>query len=150
MPNTYSERDTLPEPLRRFYPPQGAKEDNTFPSPFVPVRKKSDDAAYLMHRHPFLLQRLYEACDKLLAAYPKNSFLYDTCPDYLSLRLMRDRLLRENDSLTGDFLQAGCPIEWLNLLTDAVISDLLYRMRASYRNPSGDARTTSVRSVSQS
>ena len=131
MPNTYSDRDSVPEPLRRFYPPQGAKEDSTAPSPSVPARKKSDDAAYFMHRHPFLLQRLYEACDELLSAYPKNSFLYDTCPDYLSLRLMRDRLLRENDSLTGEFLQGGCPIEWLNLLSDIVISDRLCRMRTS-------------------
>lgn len=150
MPTTYSGRDSSSEPLRRFYPPQGAREDNYSSSPSVPIRKKSDDAAYLMHRHPFLLQRLYEVCDKELASYPKNAFLYDACPDYLSLRLMRDRLLRENDSLTGDFLQAGCPVDWLNLLTDTVISDLLYRMRVSYRNPSGDARTTSVRSVSQS
>ena len=150
MPNTYSGRDSSTEPLHRFYPPQGAKEDNSSRFPSVPARKKSDDAAYLMHRHPLLLQHLYEACDTLLTAYPKNAFIFDACPDYLSLRLMRDRLLRENASLTENYLQAGCPIEWLNLLTDTVISDVLCRMRASYRNPNGDANTTSVRSALRS
>ena len=59
---------------------------------------------------------------------------------------MRDRLLRENAALTEAFLQAGCPITWLNLLTDTVLSELLLRLRQSYRNPKGDASTTSVQS----
>lgn len=149
MPANYSESGFPTEPMRRFYPPQGAQPLPPKQTPehrYMP-RRTEDDAAYLMHRHPILLQRLYHAADTFLAMYPERSFLYDAYPDYQSLRLMRDRLLRENNSLTEEFLHSGCPIEWLNLLTDTLISELLCRMRCSYRRPKGDANTTSVRSV---
>lgn len=168
------------EPRQRFYPTQGntptgqpqipsaptpaspkqspiAPPWNTPERSFVPTmpnrttsHKKSGDATYLMHRHPVLLQRLYNAADNLLETYPKQSFLYDAYPDYLSLRLLRDRLLRENLALTEDFLQSGCPVLWLELLTDTVLSEVLCRKRCSYRNPIGEASTTSVQSASLS
>lgn len=127
------------EPRSRFYPPQGKR-------PQTVSGKKSDDAAYLMHRHPILLQRLYHAADSLLNTYHTPEFIYDAYPDYLSLRLMRNRLLRENSILTEEFLQSGCPLVWLNLLTDTVISELLCRKRCAYRSPRGEASTTSVQS----
>lgn len=140
MPSYQSETEFPSEPQRRFYPNQDLP---------LPPYKKDDDAAYLAHRHPVLLQRLYETADTLLKTYPRHGFIYDAYPDALSLQLMRDRLLRENASLTESFLQAGCPIAWLNLLTDTVLSDLLFRLRQSYRSPKGVAKTTSVQSVSR-
>ena len=175
MPTYYPEsgQPLKAEPNRRFYPTQEPQahpqlstarpqvsplprtQDTPVPSPTVsaphtPSGYKNSDASYLMHRHPILLQRLYDAADSHLSAYRTGDFIYDAYPDYLSLRLLRDRLLRENLSLTEEFLQAGCPSEWLNLLTDTVLSELLCRKRHTYRNPMGDATTTSVRSVSLS
>lgn len=153
MPTYHSETDYKAEPKSRFYPPQGMRPAAPMPQP-VPDRssstaeripdvpsvyakkelrpyrqKKEDDAAYFAHRHPVSLQRLYEAADTLLNTYPRHGFIYDAYPDDLSLRLMRDRLLRENAGLTEEFLQAGCPITWLNLLTDTVLSECLLRLR---------------------
>ena len=165
MPFPTPAGNTQEEPLRRFYPPQGEQPQQnipkkpspltqqTVPRNFSPLPqhtvvtggKKRGDAAYLVHRHPVLLQRLYNAADILLDSYPKQDFIYDAYPDYLSLGLMRDRLLRDHPDITETFLLEGCPITWLNLLTDTVISELLYRKRCSYRSPSGDASTTSVR-----
>ena len=152
MPANYSEPGFPTEPMRRFYPPQGAHPlpQKQMPKQRYSPRQTESDAAYLMHRHPILLQRLYHAADTLLTMYPERSFLYDAYPDYQSLRLMRDRLLRENNSLTEEFLRSGCPIEWLNLLADTVISELLCRLRTSYRKPRGDANTTSVQSAFRS
>lgn len=174
MPTYQSETDFPSEPKSRFYPPQGMrpipviqKNAPNIPSPAVQdssvdhalynqksIRlrpyKKEDDVAYFAHRHPVSLQRLYEAADSLLNTYPRHGFIYDAYPDDLSLRLMRDRLLRENVTLTEEFLQAGCPIAWLNLLADTVLSELLLRLRHAHRNPSGDANTTSVQSFSRS
>ncbi len=99
------------------------QEHNTMP------HRNSGNVMYFEQRHPFMLQRLYGAADSFLSSYGKKEFIYDTYPDYLSLRLMRDRLLRENQPLTEEFLQAGCPIEWLELLTDAITSELLCRRR---------------------
>lgn len=143
--------DYSKEPRQRFYPNQGMIPGNRPQIPSAPTPyKKGDDASYLMHRHPVLLQRLYNTADILLDSYPKQSFLYDAYPDYLSLRLMRDRLLRENRELTESFLQSGCPVVWLELLTDTVLSDLLCKKRCLYRNPMGEASTTSVQSASLS
>lgn len=176
MPTYHSEPDYQVEPKQRFYPPQGMQTQPRIPSVSPPNKQRehdtslnerlqtnmrshrkahfantqNDDAAYLMHRHPVLLQRLHAAADTFLASYRPQDFIYDTYPDYLSLRLMRDRLLRENNILTEEFLHSGCPIEWLNLLTDTVISDLLCRKRLAYRNPRGEASTTSVQSVLRS
>lgn len=150
MPTYQTETDFPSEPKSRFYPPQGMRPAPTTPRNTSDIRlrpyKKEDDAAYFVHRHPVSLQRLYEAADALLTTYPRHGFIYDAYPDTLSLQLMRDRLLRENTALTEEFLQAGCPIAWLNLLTDTVLSERLLRLRQAYRNPSGDANTTSVRS----
>ncbi len=99
------------------------QEHNTMP------HRNSGNVMYFEQRHPFMLQRLYGAADSFLSSYGKKEFIYDAYPDYLSLRLMRDRLLRENQPLTEEFLQAGCPIEWLELLTDAITSELLCRRR---------------------
>lgn len=112
---------------------------------------------YFEQRHPLLLRRLLLAATTFLDAYPAHDFIYDAYPDYLSLRLMRDRLLKENQTLTEEFLQAGCPMEWLSLLTDSILSELLCKKRRSvcslpvqppfsetYRKPMGDANTTSV------
>lgn len=163
-----SEPDFTSEPKRRFYPTQDTASASPTPriptSPGVPqtknaslrspvavsVRKKNDDAAYFTHRHPILLQRLYQAADTLLASYHTRDFIYDAYPDFLSLGWMRDRLLRENTALTEAFLLAGCPLEWLNLLTDTVLSEQLCRRRCSQRNPRGEANTTSVQSLSRS
>lgn len=173
MPTYHSESDYLSEPKRRFYPPQGmrpAPAAQTAPSLSSPAAselsdahslhdrksirlrpyKKEDDAAYFAHRHPISLQRLYEAADALLNTYPRHGFIYDAYPDDLSLRLIRDRLLRENAGLTEEFLQAGCPIAWLNVLTDTVLSELLLRLRQTYRNPRGEANTTSVQPLFRS
>ncbi len=175
MPAYYSEsgHPVNTEPNRRFYPTQEPQTRPQIPSarppvssvprtqtapvpspaltvPHIPSEYKSGDASYLMHRHPILLQRLYDAADSHLSAYRSGDFIYDAYPDYLSLRLMRDRLLREHRTLTEEFLQAGCPSEWLSLLTDTVLSELLCRKRHTYRNPIGEATTTSVRSVSLS
>ncbi|MCH5274012.1 MAG: hypothetical protein J1E35_10090 [Lachnospiraceae bacterium] len=113
-----------PEQAQQIAMPQ-VQEHNAMP------HRKSGNAMYFEQRYPLMLQRLYDAADACLAAYPKNEFIYDTYPDYLSLRLMRDRMLRENPALTEEFLQAGCPIEWLELLTDAITSELLCRRRRS-------------------
>ncbi len=180
MPTHYSTPDypAETEPKSRFYPNQesqtrpsipsapipdifpqmsSAPGAQQFPVPSpstaarrIPSKQNNGDASYLMHRHPILLQRLYDAADSHLSSYRINDFIYDAYPDYLSLRLMRDRLLRENRTLTEEFLHAGCGTEWLNLLTDTVLSELLCRKRCSYRKPSGDANTTSVRSASLS
>lgn len=99
------------------------QEPNSMP------HRRSGNPMYFEQRHPIMLQRLYNATDILLASYGENEFIYDTYPDYLSLRLMRNRVLRDNPSLTEEFLQAGCPIEWLELLTDTIASDLLCRRR---------------------
>lgn len=173
MPTYSSKPDTFSEPMERFYPPQGMRQPT---QPIVPPHRqdkelslrdtragqkasqtaslsfktKSDDTTYLTHRHPILLQRLYNSADALLSAYPSHDFVYDAYPDYLSLQLMRDRILRENATLTEDFLQAGCPIHWLQLLTDTVITELLCRMRCTHRSPNGDASTTSVQSFPRS
>ena len=170
MPFYYSETDDTTEPKSRFYPPQGIQPApatlQTSPGRPAPSTqtmsgelsrnrintillrpyKKEDDVAYFAHRHPISLQRLYEAADALLNTYPRHGFIYDAYPDALSLQLMRDRLLRENTSLTEEFLQAGCPIAWLNLLTDTVLSEQLIRCRQAYRSPNGEASTTSVQS----
>lgn len=143
MPFSVPAGNTQEEPLRRFYPPQGEQPQQQ--QAMVSGGKKRGDAAYLAHRHPVLLQRLYNAADMLLDSYPKQDFIYDAYPDYLSLGLLRDRLLREHPDITETFLREGCPITWLNLLADTVISELLCRKRCSYRRPSGDASTTSVR-----
>ncbi len=165
MSSFRSQPDFTQEPLRRFYPPQGMQPQKISNTECALAHsctergceatsslshKKSDDATYLMHRHPMLLQRLYSAMDTLLLSYPKQSFLYDACPDYLSLRLLRDRFLRENSALTEEFLHSGLPIDWLNVLTDTILSELLCRSRRDYRKPMGDASTTSLRSVSLS
>ena len=173
MPTHQTETGFPSEPKSRFYPPQGMQPSPaasriipTLPTgtpqktdtsslsnkraPLLHPYKKEDDAAYFAHRHPISLQRLYEAADTLLNTYPRHGFIYDAYPDALSLHLMRDRLLRENATLTEEFLQAGCPIDWLNLLTDTVLSELLLRLRQTYRKPSGDASTTSVRSLFRS
>ncbi len=171
MPGYYSNTDFPSEPKSRFYPPQGMRpvpstQKSVSHTPSAATQesseeytisdkqrirlrpyKKEDDAAYFAHRHPVSLQRLYEAADTLLNTYPRHGFIYDAYPDSLSLHLMRDRLLRENAALTEDFLQAGCPIQWLNLLTDTVVSELLLRLRQTYRNPKGEANTTSVQSL---
>lgn len=153
MPISIAANNTQEEPLRRFYPPQGEQPQQKIPenSSLFPQqrsisgRKKRGDAAYLAHRHPIILQRLYNVADVLLDSYPEQDFIYDAYPDYLSLQLMRDRLLREHPEITEAFLAEGCPIAWLNMLTDTVISELLCRKRCLYRKPSGDASTTSVR-----
>lgn len=171
MPTYYPEPEKAmeTEPKRRFYPNQGMQTEPVIPSAPAPNKQsaplqtslrsyrkapftltQNGDASYLMHRHPILLQRLYNAADSHLSAYRTKDFIYDAYPDYLSLRLMRDRLLRENRILTEEFLRSGCPAEWLNLLTDTVLSELLCRKRCAYRNPSGEANTTSVRSASLS
>lgn len=169
MPTLHRTADSDTEPLRRFYPPEGMRPQlqkesslqtmperlSQFPQKQMPEprsgsRRKADDADYFMHRHPILLQRLYQAADTILDTYPKQAFVYDAYPDSLSLRLMRDRMLRENPALTEEFLQAGCPVIWLNLLTDTVISELLCRKRCPYRNPRGEASTTSVTSATRS
>ena len=177
MPNRYRTPDSTNEPNRRFYPSQEAPSQPRIPSAPTPLpvpkttamphnpnqslgtkklpgqrslsRHNTDDIAYLTGRHPILLQRLYRAVDSALTLYPEQSFLYDDYPDYVSLQLMRDRILRETPALTEAFLQAGCPIDWLNLLTDSVITEGLCRMRGQ-RNPSGVANTTSLQSVSRS
>lgn len=146
MPTSIPAGNAKEEPLRRFYPSQDEQPEHIM----VSERKKRGDAAYLAHRHPILLQRLYNAADILLDSYPEQSFIYDAYPDYLSLQLMRDRLLREASEITEAFLQEGCPIIWLNHLTDTVISELLCRKRCNYRKPNGDANTTSVRFVPRS
>lgn len=165
MPTSIPTGNAQEEPLRRFYPPQGKQPQQRIPrnpsslpqqmtpgnpSPLpqqtaVSGHNKRGDAAYLAHRHPVLLQRLYNAADVLLDSYSDQDFIYDAYPDYLSLQLMRDRLLRKYPEITESFLREGCPIAWLNLLTDTVISELLCRKRCVYRRPSGDANTTSVR-----
>lgn len=151
MPTHYPEPGypAKTEPNRRFYPNQESRTRPQIPSAPMPEYKRSD-ASYLMHRHPVLLQRLYDAADFALSVYRSNDFIYDAYPDYLSLRLMRDRMLRENRTLTEEFLRAGCGTEWLNLLADTVLSELLCRKRQTYRNPRGEANTTSVRSVALS
>ena len=136
--------DSFEEPRQRFYPTQGITNrtvheitSNTVPGNRPQIsssHQKKGDASYLMHRHPMLLKRLYSVAETLLDTYPKKSFLYDAYPDYLSLRLMRDRLLNENRELTEQFLQSGCPILWLELLTDTVLSELLCRKRTPIAN----------------
>ena len=92
-------------------------------------RRPIDDTAYLRQAQPLLLRRLSNAAEELLNSYSSSDFLYDAYPDYLSLTLLRDRLLREQASLTEEFLQDGCPIYWLSVLTDALLSELICRRR---------------------
>lgn len=125
---------------RRFYPDPDHRAQ----------KKEHSDDLYLSHRYPLLLQRLYQTVDACLDTYASNDFIYDRYPDYVSLHHMRDRLLRENLPLTELFLQEGCPITWLNLLTDSIISERLTKRHPDYRNPMGDASTTSVRSAARS
>lgn len=137
---SYQHTDSsLRDELRRsFYP----DPDNIV----LKTQKKGDDESYLSHRYPLLLQRLYQATDALLSTYATNDFIYDRYPDYVSLHHMRDRLLEQNRPITELFLQNGCTVTWLNLLTDSIISEQLTKRRFAYRNPMGDASTTSVRS----
>lgn len=137
---SYQHTDSsLRDELRRsFYP----DPDNIA----LKTQKKGDDESYLSHRYPLLLQRLYQATDALLSTYATNDFIYDRYPDYVSLHHMRDRLLEQNRPITELFLQNGCTVTWLNLLTDSIISEQLTKRRFAYRNPMGDASTTSVRS----
>ena len=142
MPKIYSKANSPEEPRSRFYPVQDMP-----PQIFVgqhPMQQKNGNEAYFEQRHPVMLRRLYQAADTLLETYPEQGFIYDAYPDYLSLRLLRNRILRENSELTEEFLQAGCPISWLELLTDTILSELLCRKRCHYLKPIGDARTTSV------
>lgn len=125
---------------RRFYPDPDHR----------PQKKENSDDLYLSHRYPLLLQRLYQIIDASLDTYASNDFIYDRYPDYVSLHHMRDRLLRENLPLAELFLQEGCPITWLNLLTDSIISERLTKRHPGYRKPMGDASTTSVRSAARS
>ncbi len=151
-PNPQLPFGPLPDTFRRMSTetqPQISPEYSSAPR-HIPSERKRGDATYLLHRHPILLQRLYDAADLTLSAYRPNDFIYDAYPDYLSLHLMRDHLLRDNRSLTEEFLRAGCGTEWLNLLTDTVLSDLLCRKREAYRKPRGEASTTSVQFASLS
>lgn len=158
MPEPTPSTPMTTEPNRRFYPSQGETFpvrppvyiNRTTPTAGLSVLQKNDDVSYLSHRHPILLQRLYFAVDTHLDTYPKQTFLYDAYPDYLSLHLLRDRILHENQGLTEEFLGEGCPIFWLQLLTDIVLSELLCVKRRHYRNPMGEASTTSVQSVTRS
>ncbi|MBQ8798738.1 MAG: hypothetical protein IJZ55_04120 [Lachnospiraceae bacterium] len=139
MSQRITHSDSFEEPKQRFYPTQDSANrlthgttskkmsDNRSQAPSP--HQKRGDAAYLMHRHPMLLKQLYFTAETFLDSYPNNSFLYDAYPDYLSLRLTRDRLLKENRELTEQFLRSGCTILWLELLTDTVLSELLYRKR---------------------
>lgn len=109
------------------------------PTPSIPDRRtaprgRTGDMPYFEGRYPILLQRLYDAAGALLDTYTNHDFLYDAYPDYLSLRLMRDRLLRETPDLTEEYLQAGCPIQWLELLTDTILSEQLCRRRREKMN----------------
>lgn len=113
------------EPLSRFYPSQEADTSDRLPTVTLSKNARREQSSYFRGRHPVLVRRLYEAIQLLMDSYDRKSFLYDDYPDYLSLRLMRDRLLRENPDLTKDFLQEGCPILWLELLTDTIISEQL-------------------------
>lgn len=147
MSSMYTGTSLRDEIRRSFYPDpdngSGTSTGNVKPS----ISQKTDsDALYFSHRYPFLLQRLYQAADAFLDTYAPNDFIYDRCPDYVSLHHMRDRLLENNRSVTELFLQGGCTLTWLNLLTDCVISELLTKRRRDYRNPMGEASTTSVRS----
>lgn len=101
----------------------------TMPERPAAPRQRTGEMPYFEGRYPLMLQRLYDAARNLMDTYSANEFIYDAYPDYLSLRLMRDRLLRENPDLTEEFLQAGCPIMWLELLTDTITSELLCRKR---------------------
>ncbi len=105
------------------------KEQRQMPEHSAIPLQKPRNARYFEQRHPLILQRLYAAADTLLDTYPETGFIYDAYPDYVSLRLLRNRLLRDNRALTEEFLQAGCPIEWLEFLTDTVLSELLCRRR---------------------
>ncbi|MBQ9768231.1 MAG: hypothetical protein IJW37_09030 [Lachnospiraceae bacterium] len=127
---------TMPQPPM----PQAPQENRMFsPTPTMPERRTAPrgrvgEMPYFEHRYPILLQRLYDTAGAMLDTYSDNDFPYDAYPDYLSLRLMRDRLLRENKDLTEEFLQAGCPIMWLELLTDTILSEQLCRRRREKMN----------------
>ena len=145
-------RSFYPDPDNGAMPPAGSSgHTGTASLKLLPPTKKRDsDDFYFSHRYPLLLQRLYQAADALLDTYAPNDFIYDRCPDYASLHHMRDRLLRENRSVTELLLQEGCTLPWLNLLTDSIISERLTKRRRDYRRPMGDASTTSVRSALRS
>ncbi len=139
MSSMYTDTTLRNELRRSFYP----DPDNTSKSPanasgpanahsqkhFPPIEKKDSDDFYLSHRYPLLLQRLYQATDAYLDTYASNDFIYDPYPDYVSLHHMRDRLLQKNRPVTELFLQGGCTLPWLNLLTDSIISELLTKRR---------------------
>lgn len=145
-------RSFYPDPDNALKTPANSSGPANVHSPkhFPPIAKKGSDDFYLSHRYPLLLQRLYQAIDAYLDTYASNDFIYDRYPDYVSLHHMRDRLLQKNAHITELFLQEGCPIAWLNLLADSIISERLAKRRPDYRNPMGDASTTSVRSVVRS
>lgn len=161
IPSAPTPSMTQPSPNRPAPAPQPSFPEQTFPEqPQIPTqtmperqntsRQRAGEMPYFEGRYPLMLQRLYDAAGNLMDTYSANEFIYDAYPDYLSLRLMRDRLLRENPDLTEEFLQAGCPIMWLELLTDTITSELLCRKRRKaarpYLSPIGEASTTSVQS----
>lgn len=139
MSSMYTDTSLRDEIRRSFYPdpdkasllPADTVVSSNIPSSFsaAPAEKKGNDDLYLSHRYPFLLQRLYQAADACLDTYASNDFIYDRCPDYVSLHHMRDTLLRDNRTITEQFLQKGCTLTWLNLLTDCIISELLTKYR---------------------
>ncbi len=142
-----------PSPENRSFVPA-----SPMPERRAATQQRIGEMSYFTGRYPILLQRLYDATDTMLDTYTGNDFLYDAYPDYLSLRLLRDRMLQENSGLTEAFLQAGCPIQWLELLTDTILSEQLCRRRSEkmlpapspYLSPIGDASTTSVQFSSRS
>lgn len=148
LPHTQIPTPPTPQENRKISPTP------TLPERRIAPREHTAEMPYFQHRYPIMLQRLYDTAGAMLDTYSNHDFLYDAYPDYLSLRLMRDRLLRENQELTEEFLQAGCPIQWLEMLTDTIVSELLYRRRRekarTYLNPMGEASTTSVQSVARS
>lgn len=135
MEQSYPEQPQMPtNPNRQT--PQIPIENRiqTVPERQSTPRQRVGEMPYFEGRYPLMLKRLYDAARTLMDTYSSNEFIYDAYPDYLSLRLMRDRLLRENPDLTEEFLQAGCPIMWLELLTDTITSELLCRKRHQQAN----------------
>lgn len=127
---------SFPEPplMEQSYPEQPQMPSQNLSDGQTSPRRRAGEMPYFEGRYPLMLQRLYDAAGNLMDTYSANEFIYDAYPDYLSLRLMRDRLLRENPDLTEEFLQAGCPIMWLELLTDTITSELLCRKRHQQMN----------------
>ena len=139
MSSMYADTSLRDELRRSFYPnPDNTPSspassfrptDATLPKHSSQTQKKNNDDLYLSHRYPLLLQRLYQATDTYLDTYKHNDFIYDRYPDFVSLHHMRDGLLQKNRSITELFLQTGCTLPWLNLLTDCVISEHLIKRR---------------------